>query len=193
VLRKSLLTSLLLLGVLLLPSRTDSATVLKFDTKEMTSRARAIVHGTVETKSSGILPGGRQIYTEYTVRLIDRWKGKGAGDTFTFRQLGGQVGERGYFIAGAASYELGEEIVTFLDRAHPKTGCCFSIGLAQGKYHVQIDKVLDTKMVSRRLEQLELLDRATGLLISPDRLPAKVKKLSALRARVRSFLAESGK
>jgi hypothetical protein len=152
------------LGLCLLfaPQETNSATVLKFNTKQMTARAHKIVYGVVESKvSRSLSKNSQQIYTEYTIKVTETWKNSKIEPVVTFKQLGGKVGDRGYFIAGAASYDVGEEVVVFLDRANPVNGCCFTIGLAQGKYRVEMDKLKSQKLVSRFMEKLELIDSKT--------------------------------
>lgn len=150
------------LCLLLFTQETRSATVLKFNTAQMTSRADKIVLGVVQSKVSRPLSeNSRQIYTEYTIKVTETWKNTKSEQTITFKQLGGKVGNRGYFIAGAANYNVGEEVVVFLDKPNPVNGCCFTIGLAQGKYHVELDQNKNEKVVSRHMEKLELLDAET--------------------------------
>ena len=150
------------LCLLLVPQTTQSATVLKFNTELMTARDTKIIYGVVNSNVSRPLSeNSRQIYTEYTIKVTETWKNSKTEETITFKQLGGKVGNRGYFIAGAASYEVGEEVVVFLDKPNAVNGCCFTIGLAQGKYHVELDQSKKEKVVTRHMEKLELLDSET--------------------------------
>lgn len=178
--------ALAVLGLLLSPVALQSATVIKFDTKEMSKRADKIVHGVVTKAESKAFNNNRQIYTEYTVRVSENWKGANGKTTVTFRQLGGKVGNRGYYIAGAASYKVGEEVVVFLDKPNKVNQCCFTIGLAQGKYHVEEDKN-HKKVVSRKLDKLDLVDALTLAPVAAH--PNKgTKYLSGLKKDVRKAL-----
>jgi hypothetical protein len=178
-----LVAGVLGLCLLLAPQETKSATVLKFNTEQMTARAHKIVYGVVESKISRPLSiNSRQIYTEYKIRVSESWKNSESEQTVTFKQLGGQVGDRGYFIAGAASYDVGEEVVVFLDSPNPVNDCCFTIGLAQGKYHVEVNKTSKAKVVSRFMEKLELLDSQTRKATTPHENTKKL--LSGLKLEV---------
>lgn len=185
------------LCLLLSAQETRSATVLKFNTEQMTSRADKIVYGVVKSKVSRPLSeNSRQIYTEYTIQVTETWKNKKTESLVTFKQLGGKVGNRGYFIAGAAAYDVGEEVVVFLDKPNPVNGCCFTIGLAQGKYHVELDKAKNKKVVSRHMEKLELVDPETRKPVEDHGEEHKKEEktlLSALKSKVVKAIGQKKK
>lgn len=177
----------LALALTLAPTTSNSATVLKLDTAEMTKRAERIVHGKVVAKESHEIEGSRQIFTEYRIQVTEAWKGADGQTEIAFKQLGGKVAGRGYFISGAAEFEVGQEVVAFLDRPNPVNGCAFTIGLAQGKFDVELDPSLGVKRVRRKLEQLDLVDAVT---LQPTAKPGDDgQPLGKLREKVQDALA----
>lgn len=163
-----------LLAGFLLPGTLHSATVLKLSTAEMTERADRILHGKIVSAKGRKVFGPRNaagvasamIVTDYVIELSETWKGETAVEGVTsnrakFSQPGGVLGGQGTYIAGAARFKVGEEVVVFLDKPNEKTGAAFTIGLAQGKYHVELDSAKNKKMVSRTLDEVDLVDALT--------------------------------
>lgn len=76
------------------------------------------------------------IFTSYEFTPLESLKG-GEGGTLTVRSPGGIVGDRGFRVAGAPAFVVGEEYVLFL-RATPDGGLdC--LGWTQGVYKVERD------------------------------------------------------
>lgn len=182
--------TLAILALVLAPGIALSATVLKLDNNQMTARATTIVYGSVEGLTAGQSPNSRLIYTEVKLRVKETWKGK-AGASYSFRHPGGVLNGRGMMIAGAARFKLGEEVVLFVDDADPKTGCAFTIGLAQGKFTVERDPATGQKRVHRALTALDFVD---GKTLQPTSAPKPDTKLSLadLRAQIRSAVSKLG-
>jgi hypothetical protein len=160
--------------VVLSSSPVGSATVLRLTDEELTERADVVLHGKCTGKTSRLPQDGSDlIYTEYTFDVLGRLKGdEGGGKTFTFRALGGVVGNRGLVISGAPVYTQGEEVIAFLDRPHEKTGCRHTIGLAQGKFRVVADES-GAKLLERDLDGLRVLDPRTGDAMEPPKEPRR--------------------
>jgi hypothetical protein len=149
--------------VLALAPPAGSSTVVRLSNKDLADRADQILHGKCASQESHLSDDGSFIWTEYTLEITERLKGQDDGrKTFTFRSLGGVVGDRGYAISGAATFKNGEEVVCFLDVPHPKNGCRHTIGLAQGKFSVVVDEPTQEKFVERDLDGLKLLDPRTN-------------------------------
>jgi hypothetical protein len=165
----------------------EAATVLKLDTRAMTERAQRVLHGVVRSRRVGRLGSGPQIYTEIELELIESWKGDDApGTRVRFRQFGGRLADRGYAIAGAARFAVGEEVVVFLDRARSAHGCAFTIGLAQGKYRVATADAFGRRALSRSLDRLDFVEPGSG---APSHdAPKGPSRLSDLRAAVERSL-----
>ncbi len=96
--------------------------------------AASIVRGRVLHKRSFIYHGNGHIYTDVRLHVLEAFKGQ-APHELVLRQLGGTVGERTTFIAGAARFSLGEEVVVFLE-ALRQPGFLFVQDLGAGKYTV---------------------------------------------------------
>lgn len=140
-----------------------SSSVIRMTDKDLAERADVIFHGKCTSKASVDDPSGL-IFTDYTFDVTERLKGDGdAPTTFTFRAIGGFANGRGLAISGAPSYGVGEEVVTFLDKANARTGARITIGLAQGKFSVVADG--DKKFVERDLDGLKVVDPRSGRVL----------------------------
>lgn len=74
----------------------------------------------------GTMEAGR-IVTDTVLRVVDGWKGQ--GEVLTARTLGGEVGDYGSRVSGAASFEAGRLYVVFLER---RAGHLRAMGMSQG-------------------------------------------------------------
>lgn len=126
-----------LCGALLWPSveSTARASVLtKLSLAEMTARAEQVLVGRVERIDSKFVQGhDGVIITEVQIRCQRSIRGAKEGALVTVRHLGGVVGELGQKVFGEASYQVGEEVVLL---AEPREGALYSVGMAQGKLHI---------------------------------------------------------
>ncbi len=171
----------------LAPAR--SSTVLRFGNRQLTERAEVVVHGRCVEKRAAFTADDR-IYTEYRFAVDEVIKGEVGTTIHTFRQWGGVVGDRGMLIAGAASFDIGEEVVVFCDAPDDVHGLAFTIGLAQGKYTVSQDRATGERWVHRDLAGLNILDevdRATGRQLFP---AARTQHHREPRRTLRSLLQE---
>ncbi len=141
----------------LLVGSASAATVLRFGTDELTDRASVIVHGKVTYKKARKTPAG-SIVTDLRLSVSEAFKGL-RGKNFSFSVYGGVLGARGSAVSGAPTFELGEEVLVFLDRENAR-GLRTVIGLAQGKFTVRV--VDGKKLAFRDMEGLQLMDLKSG-------------------------------
>jgi|SRR5579871_6143706 len=157
---------------LVLAGTSAASTVLRMSNEDLAKRANTIFLGKCVEKEAKAQ--GSFVVTEYVFEIEDSLKGSAEkGKRFTFKALGGTVGDKGYAISGAPTYAKDEEVVLFLDQEHPKTGCRHAIGLAQGKFTVKLDPETKKKHLVRDLGGLTFVD-ASGKV---DEKPAAGEKL----------------
>lgn len=161
----------------------SAATVLRFDTEDLTDRAAVIVHGKVTYKQSRKTAKG-SIVTDLRLEVITPVKGL-QGKTFGFAVFGGVLGTRGSAISGAPTFELGEEVLVFLDR-EGKAGLRTPIGLAQGKFSIRV--VNGKKLAFRDMEGLQLMDKKSRKVedAKPDQGRPFTEVMDAIRKRIES-------
>ena len=124
---------------------THAAVVIPADLSELTSEARAIVHGRVVATDAHWVDGRRSIETLVTVQVDDTLKGQ-ARREITFRVPGGQMGPYRSFMVGAPLFEPGDEIVVFLGAQGPAIP--HVLGFNQGVYRVSADAVGSRRVIS---------------------------------------------
>jgi hypothetical protein len=88
------------------------------DVESLTAAADAVVHGQIVGRRSAWAPGGGQIFTTITLRILETWKGAAAAEV-TVLVPGGEAGDLAQSVAGAAAFQEGEEVVVFLHRSAP--------------------------------------------------------------------------
>jgi len=132
------LAAWMLLGAGLWVSNAEATVMVEFTLEDMARDAVAIVHGRV-VRSSGhlqIREGSAEPHTVTTLDAIEWIKGPG-GEQLTLREIGGELpGQRGgYAIDGVPNYEVGEEVVVFLEE-DPRGDFFRTYGMVQGKFVV---------------------------------------------------------
>lgn len=102
--------------VLLLAAQAATAATFIVPTDdELIAKSSAIVTGTVE--GSFVREGNGTIETVYEVRVERAIKGGArANELIRIVEPGGEIGERGLLVPGAAVYRQGERVLAFLDR-----------------------------------------------------------------------------
>jgi hypothetical protein len=176
---------------LLLSGLGHGATVVQLTNEELTKRAEVILHG--KCTAHVAKPGtGQTIVTEYTFEVIDFIKSGTATKSFVFQALGGKLEDRGYAISGAPVYAVDEEVILFLDAAHPKTGCRHAIGLAQGKFTVKQEQGSSKRYLVRDLGGLRLVD-SKGNMVGIQSAEGPRLYLEPFLKEVRSYLESSKK
>jgi hypothetical protein len=171
--------------VLLTANAASSTTVVRMTNQDLAEKADVVVHGKCVAKESRLSDDGSYVYTEYTIDVAEQLKGDDAAPrAFTFRSIGGVVNGRGTAIAGAAAYQQGEEVVTFLDKENAKTRCRFAVGMAQGKFSV-VEDATRTRYVERDLKGLQVLDEKTGSAEEPGADPRQ--KFEPFMSEIRGY------
>lgn len=140
-----------------------ASTVVLLDDQGLADEAARVVHGEVVSVRPGLARDGVRIYTDVTIRATEMLKGQADGSGLvTFRHWGGELGGRRYVIPGAAELRLGDEVVAFLGDEVGADRAGFTVGLAQGLFHVVRDPATGAASVHRRFGGLNVVDRGTG-------------------------------
>ncbi len=137
---------------LALPAISPATTVRSLGDQDLCRAAQSIFHGVCTEARSEWDAQGR-IVTRYRFSVQEGLKGT-QGPVTEFVQPGGRIGDRALVVPGAATFKLNEEAVVFVGRSCPRTGCAFTVGLAQGKFSVRTDPATQQRLASRDLEEL---------------------------------------
>ena len=125
------------LALILIGASTATATsVQKFSLQELTKKSSAIVMAKVEDSYSRW--ENKEIYTYYTLHVLESVKGLKGQTTLTIRQLGGRVDNIESIVPGMPKFNTGEEVVVFLTQKDA-AGYPWVMGLQQGKYSITLD------------------------------------------------------
>jgi hypothetical protein len=101
---------------------------------ELVSRSTSIVHGVVVETHSQWEEGGGEIYTYVTLSAQEVMKGsRPEATTVTFRQIGGQVGDRVVYVPGTPRFSAKQEVLVFLTGLD-KGGYPQVMGIYQGAF-----------------------------------------------------------
>jgi hypothetical protein len=155
---------------------TASATVMvEVPLEEMIRNADVIVHGTVTRTGvrMAIEDGDMQPHTITTIE-VDEWLAGEGGETVQIRELGGEWQGGGVHYEGTPRYQVGEEVVVFLERRDEAPRDLRTFAMVQGKFVVRpgVPGVADT--VSRDLSGIAFARWANGhqTVSAPGRQPA---------------------
>ena len=152
----------------------EGTTVKPLSDQKMCEEASRIFHGTCEEVRTEWDSRGRLV-TRYRFRVQEGLKGS-RSPWVEFVQPGGRLGDRALVVPGAATFKPNEEAVVFVGRQCARTGCAFTVGLAQGKFSVKKDPRTSARVASRDLEDLEFIGEA----------PQPSRPLTTLLASIRS-------
>jgi hypothetical protein len=161
-------------------------TVLRFSVEELADRADVIVHATCTDVRGRETADG--VVTDVELKVVEGLKGATAGAPFTFTTYGGATETRGTFIAGSPQFQVGEELLLFLDRPN-RVGYRMAIGMSQGKYTIREDA--GRKVASRNLAGLVFVDPRTGEV--EDAGPEQGVDLGELLQTIKNTLARSSR
>ncbi|MDP2276532.1 MAG: hypothetical protein Q8K32_37710 [Archangium sp.] len=110
-----------------------SASVIVHETLDaMAQRVPLIVRGRVARSVSAWDAEKRTIWTWTEISVTDAIKGK-PGGLVLIKQPGGEVGELGQAVAGAATFKEGEDCVLFLEPAPLESSAFMVSGMSAGK------------------------------------------------------------
>jgi len=134
-----------------------ATTVQKLSLQELTKKSDSIVMARVDDAVSSWDAAHKEIYTFYTLSVLQSVKGNKGTTTITLRQLGGTVGNIASIVPGMPSFKKGEEVIVFLTQKDA-AGYPWVMGLEQGKYTVSTGKD-GVKMVRNDLAGTELMTK----------------------------------
>lgn len=121
-----------------------AATLIRLSDAELVSHGEQIVLGTVARVSTSWEDpdgdGTSQIYTTIELRVEQSLSGNARpGETVTFRQLGGRIGNIEYNIPGLPKFAEGASTLVFLEGSLTNPNYSPVVGLAQGRWLVRRD------------------------------------------------------
>jgi hypothetical protein len=160
----SSLVAALAFVVLALPAR--ATVMIEVPVEELVREAHAIVHGTVTRTGTRMIARGDSLdpYTLVWIR-VRRWlKGRG-GRTVLVREMGGVGAVAAAAVQGGPEYEVGEEVVVFLER---HGAVMRTASMAQGKFQVVRGAPGAPVMVRRDLQGMGFARfRRGGMVVAP--------------------------
>lgn len=179
----SLLIGMLCIGLLL--SSAQASIILQLSDQQMVQKASRIVRGKVVRKYSQWVKAERRIYTYIIVAVLDTIKGS-PGSEITIRQVGGSANGLGMHVPGTASFQLGEEVFVFLEKAR-RSSHYLVMGMSFGKYRVLTDAKTQNKTLHRDLHGISLaswnkqkkmqIKHASPEMVQPKKLETFVQQL----------------
>ncbi len=116
-----------------------ATTVQKLTLQELTKKSESIVMARVDDAVSSWDTAHKEIYTYFTLSVLQPVKGSKGVTTITLRQIGGTVGNIASVVPGMPNFRKGEEVVVFLTQKDA-AGYPWVMGLQQGKYSVTTAK-----------------------------------------------------
>lgn len=121
-----------------------AATLIRLTDAELVSHGEQIVLGTVSRVSTSWEDpdgdGTSQIYTTIELKVEQALSGNARpGETVTFRQLGGRIGNIEFNIPGIPKFSEGASTLVFLEGSLTNPNYSPVVGLAQGRWHVRRD------------------------------------------------------
>jgi len=173
--------ALVLLALVFAPIAAQATLLVYMTDEDLTAQADAVVHGEVLSVESYRDARLNRVFRRVTVGVHEYLKGRGP-DEVLVRVAGGVLGELEYRVLGAPAFEVGEEVVLFLEARADTNGV---IGMAQGKLRVSTDERGDT-WVQRDIASVALVSR-DGRTPARAARPARFR-LSELRAIVSRVL-----
>lgn len=184
---KSLLQAFGFLTALVFLTQTASATVAKLASDEqLILTSRVVLTGEVQAIQAQWDAKRRNIYTYVTVKVSEVLKGQIQNDTIVIKQDGGIVGEDEIRIDGAPRYEIGRQVLLFLDTQ--PDGALTVKYLFQGKYDIIDDNQTGLRMVQRTIDgdNVHLLPGDDAQTTNRAELSAFIEKIrNTLRTRAR--------
>lgn len=154
--------------------------------EEMARDAEYVVHGTVARSWSAWDSGHHAIWTHYEINVAEALKG--TATTVTVSEPGGIVGDTGMMIAGAPTYESGDEVILLLHQT--PIGYLRTSGWGQGKFLVS--KEGSMKTVRTAPLGVQLVARGGGPA-TPRATALDGAGIDAFKSHLRSVIAAAAK
>ena len=177
--------------LLLLPTGSDSASLVKLDLQKMATESTAIVHGKVLSSSSRWTEDRSVIVTDVRFQVVDALKGQAQGEVVV-TQLGGVVGAMKVEVFGALAFQPGEESILFL--SNDARGKSRITGFSQGHFAVERDPASHKKVVRGiDRDQLRALQAVRGPVGRGDRTPGGAVSLDWFKGGMRDLVRDAVK
>jgi len=169
-------------------STVSATTVLKLSMKDLARKSDTIVRARVEDAVARY-DTNKEIYTYFTLKVLDPVKGSRKDDIITIRQLGGVVDHIASIVPGMPTFKKGEEVVVFLTQKDA-AGYPWVMGLQQGKFTISQDEN-GQKNVRNELDGTKLVG-ANGTLFEGAKVTPNMP-LQAFLDGIRTDLNDAGK
>ncbi len=157
-----------------------AATLEQLSMDQLSQGATSIVRATVVGSYTTVI--NSTVYTHYTLRIADAWKGIPASEVLV---PGGISGNFRQSFPGVPQLAAGSEYVLFLWKSQ-STGITHLVGLSQGLF--QVEKQADGSSLATRAKIGEMMLDAAGKKVA-DRAVTMV--LTDMRSRVRLATAQA--
>lgn len=146
--------ALLVLGLLVMPLAAQATLLVYMSDEDLTARADAVVQGEVLSVESYRDARLNRVFRRVTVGVHEYLKGQGPSEVLV-RVAGGVLGELEYRVLGAPQFEVGEQVVLYLEARADTNGV---IGMAQGKLRITTDEHGE-RWVQRDIASVALVGR----------------------------------
>ncbi len=114
-----------------------ASVVVPADLRELSREALAIAHGTVKAVEARWADAGRKRVETFVAIEVTQYLKGDLGSVVILRVPGGEIGRYRSVMAGAPTFQTGDEVVVFLGARGPSYP--FLLGLSQGLYRVGRD------------------------------------------------------
>ena len=181
----------LLFATLLCFVAAQATLVPRLSLEQLAAESELVVHGTVVRRWADWGPARKFIWTHHEVRITDVLKGRPARSVIV-SEPGGEIGDIGMAVAGAPRYQVGQEVVLFLERT--EIGYLRGSGWGQGNFSV-IESATDQTRTVRSAHGGAALIEAPQIAGAPTAItqtaPASLDGLSVdeCKTRLRRLLA----
>lgn len=180
---------LILLGLLLVGFSHGEAlatTVVVPGDREMVISARAIITGRVTDIRTGVDPGSDVVFTYVRLEVSDVLKGQVSDSEIVLKQPGGETFDKGTIIFGMPRYEIGQEVLLYLD-----TWMDGSLRVHQwflGKFNVVREHTSGRLLLAR-----EEPDENVQMMASPRAISTNIAELEDYKGMVRGMVGANRK
>ncbi|MEM1009065.1 MAG: hypothetical protein AAGJ35_08680, partial [Myxococcota bacterium] len=137
------------------PHTASATIIIKLSDKQMAQRADNVIEGRVLRVHSAWHKQHRRIFTLVSLAVIKQYKGRLSEDVITIRQVGGTLNSVGSHVSGRAKFNVGEEVIVFLER-RKKQKHFRVMGMSYGKYNIVQDTKKKQRYLFRNLKGLAL-------------------------------------
>ncbi len=164
------------------PTFVEASVIAPETIDAMARRVPVIVRGRVTRNVSGWDEPKHRIWTWTEIVVSDVIKGR-PPQVVLVKQPGGEVGNIGQAVSGAASFREGEECVLFLEAAAGEVGTFRTVGLSAGK--VSLTQWRGKKTASRDLRGITFASPG-GSRVAPVHSPEFLGSSEQFVARIRN-------